>query len=79
MKNHFYGVYGRNGAGIYDNWTAVCLVQSQVEAFKVKKFATPQSAKDFIDDGMSNNYHVIETGGSMLPKQIYYNEFYKLN
>lgn len=61
MKGGFYGVYGINFAGVYDNWNKVLQDKSKFIGFKVKKFFTKKLAVDFIVHGLIFDYHIFES------------------
>ena len=56
----FYGVYGRNGGGVYTDWTEFETSKSFIPSVKVKKFASRKEAVKFIVDGLSDVYNVCD-------------------
>lgn len=60
MKKEYYGVYGKNAAGIFDSWDKVQQVQSSFIGFKNKKFDSIDKAIIFTANGMENSYGVIK-------------------
>ena len=61
MKGGFYGVYGINFAGVYDNWNKVLEDKSKFIGFKVKKFFAKKLAVDFIVHGLVFVYPIFES------------------
>ena len=61
MKGGFYGVYGINFAGVYDNWNKVLEDKSKFIGFKVKKFFAKKLAVDFIVHGLVFEYRIFES------------------
>jgi hypothetical protein len=49
---HYYGVYGRNGVGVYTDWQAVKKSQPFIGGFKVKRFVTYFEAAEFAINGI---------------------------
>lgn len=47
----YYGVYGNNGLGIYDNWDKVVKVRKYLKGNQAKSFCTFSEAKEFAVDG----------------------------
>lgn len=60
MKKEYYGVYGKNAAGIFDNWDKVKQAQSAFVGFKNKKFDSIDETIIFIANGLENSYGVIK-------------------
>lgn len=61
-KHGFYGVYGVNGAGIYDNWNEVLNSKQYIQGFKDKKFSCKEDAIEYVMDGLINEYGVLRLG-----------------
>ena len=59
-KYGFYGVYGRNGGGVYTHWSYFEKSQRHIPSVKVKKFSSRKEAVSFIVDGLAHVYHVCE-------------------
>ena len=59
MNKKYYGVYGRNGAGVYTDWSKVCVSKPYFQGFKAKRFSTKAAAVGFIVDGLSREYAVL--------------------
>lgn len=58
----FYGVYGRNGAGVYYHWDKVLKSQPFINGMQVKKFLTLKEAMEFVRHGLVETYGVIPDG-----------------
>ena len=58
-KHGFYGVYGFNGAGIYDNWKEVMKSKQYIQGFKDKKFPCKKGAVEYMMNGLINEYGVL--------------------
>ena len=58
--NGYYGVYGKNGAGIFTNWKRVLYVKNMVIGFKNKKFDNEIEALDYVIAGLTETYAVID-------------------
>ena len=56
----YYGVYGRNGGGIYTDWFKVEKSKPYIDGFKVKKFSIFKDAELFVCNGLCNDYNVID-------------------
>ena len=56
MNKKFYGVYGFNGGGIYDNWSKVESTKKFVKGIKFKGFHSKKEAVEFIINGVTNEY-----------------------
>ena len=56
MSKKFYGVYGFNGGGIYDNWSKVESTKKFVKGIKFKGFHSKKEAVEFIINGVTNEY-----------------------
>lgn len=59
MKKGYYGVYGKNGDGIFTNWTKVQEAKVEIVGFKCKKFGNEIDSLDYIVAGLIENYEVI--------------------
>lgn len=59
-KYGFYGVYGYNGAGIYNNWTKVEKGKEFIKGFKTKKFPSIYQAHEYIVNGLTVEYKVLK-------------------
>lgn len=57
-KGVFYGVYGRNGGGIYSYWPKVQESMRYIQGFTAKKLPTRDMAVQFIVNGLVNHYGV---------------------
>lgn len=55
----FYGVYGRNGAGVYFRWHRVEDSKPFISGIKCKKFHTLEEAIAFIEYGLTQFYRVV--------------------
>lgn len=60
MRGKFYGVYGFNGGGVYDNWQKVEKAKKYVQGIKYKGFETKKEAVDFVIEGLTKVYCVGE-------------------
>lgn len=47
----YYGLYGNNGLGVYDNWNKVLTSRCYIKGNCVKSFCTYNEAKEFAIDG----------------------------
>ena len=52
-KYGFYGVYGLNGGGVYDNWEKVISSKKYVKGFNVKKFSSLDNAVKYVEEGVA--------------------------
>lgn len=59
-KFGFYGVYGRNGGGVYTDWDLVQYSLPYIDGNKFKKFTSKHDAVRFIVEGLVNVYRVCE-------------------
>ena len=59
MKKGYYGVYGKNGGGIFTNWDDVQIAQLETVGFKNKKFGNDIETLNYIVDGLIEDYKVI--------------------
>ena len=59
MRN-YYGVYGKNGGGIYTDWSKVEKSKPYIDGFKVKKFGSFKDAELFVCNGLCTDYNVLE-------------------
>lgn len=55
----YYGVYGKNGGGIYNDWAKVEKSKPFVDGFKVKKFHRFKEAELFVCNGLCRDYNVL--------------------
>lgn len=79
-KYGFYGVYGFNGAGIYDNWSEVMRSKPYIKGFKNKKFKRREVAVEYILKGLIEEYGVV--GKSEIQVETFYqktNWFWRLD
>ena len=74
----FYGVYGKNGGGVYTNWQRVLETRPYIDGIKNKAFKSRVEAVAFIIKGLEFDYGVIALG--TLPRDIFekWNWFYRL-
>lgn len=56
----FYGVYGKNGGGVYTDWTRVLETKKYVDGIKNKAFRTKTEASFYVINGLENDYGVVE-------------------
>ena len=75
----FYGVYGKNGGGIYTNWSSVLKTRPYVESFKNKAFKRREEAMIFVIDGLEHEYGVIDLGVLTSKTFEKWNWFYRLS
>lgn len=73
-----YGIYGKNGAGIYTNWADVLKSKQYICGFKNKKFDNVNDAVDFVIEGLEQDYGIIGTDEVSLQSFKKYNWFYWL-
>lgn len=66
-----YGVYGRNGAGIYFSWERVQESQPYIIGMKCKKFHNMDEAVDFIEYGLSHFYRVVPKNKRLNTELLY--------
>lgn len=57
-RGGFYGVYGRNGGGIYVYWPKLQESMRYIQGVKVKKLRTRDMAVQFVVNGLVNDYGV---------------------
>jgi len=57
-KSKFYGVYGYDGGGVYNNWDLCLINRPSIPGFKTKSFNTRQEAIQFIILGLTLEYQV---------------------
>lgn len=55
----YYGVYGKNGGGVYYSWSKVLGSKPYIKSFKAKKFQTRDEAVEYVIDGLVTEYVVI--------------------
>lgn len=55
----YYGVYGKNGGGVYYSWSKVLESKPYIKSFKVKKFTTQANALEYVIGGLTNDYKVV--------------------
>lgn len=48
----FYGLYGNNGLGVYENWNKVVASRPYLKGNCMKSFCTFDDAKEFAIDGL---------------------------
>ncbi len=58
-KFGYYGVYGKNAAGVFSNYDRVLVCQKFIHGMKIKKFMNKEDAVDFIINGLCEDYRVI--------------------
>ena len=75
-KYGFYGVYGRNGGGVYTDWG--CYVQSRqyIPGVKVKKFKSRHEAVNYIVDVLVNVYQICKWDEICVKLLYEYTNFY---
>lgn len=61
MKKGYYGVYGKNGGGIFTNWADVLYFRDECIGFKNKKFCNEIEALDYIVAGLVEDYKIISS------------------
>lgn len=54
----FYGVYGRNGGGVYTDWGRYLQSHPYIPGVKVKKFRSRPEAVSYIIEGLVNDYQI---------------------
>lgn len=59
-KLGFYGAYGRDGGGVYTDWSIYDKSKQTIPSAKVKKFSSKKEAVSFIVNGLTNVYGVCE-------------------
>ena len=73
-----YGVYGKNGGGVYTNWQKVLESRRYIDGIKNKAFKSRIEAIAFIIKGLEQDYGVVgegELSREILEKR---NWFYRL-
>lgn len=75
---NIYGVYGKNGGGIYTNWTDVLKSKRYIIGFKNKKFNNINDASNFVIKGLEEDYRIVSIGEVTLKSFKKYNWFYRL-
>ena len=73
-----YGVYGKNGGGIYTDWCLVLQSKKYIKGFKGKKFKNVNEAASFVVSGLEEDYGVVSVGEVPLDSLKKYNWFYRL-
>ncbi len=58
-KFGYYGVYGKNSAGVFTSYDRVLSAQRYIDGMKLKKFVNRNEAVAFIVNGLCNDYEVI--------------------
>lgn len=58
-KSGYYGVYGKNAAGVFTNYDRVLSCQKYILGMKIKKFMNMDEAIEFIVNGLCEEYSVI--------------------
>lgn len=73
-----YGVYGKNGGGVYTNWQTVLESRRYIDGIKNKAFKSRIEAIAFIIKGLEQDYGVV--GEGELSREIFEkrNWFYRL-
>ena len=61
MKTGYYGVYGKNGGGIFTIWTDVQNYKVAIVGCKNKKFGNEIEALDYVIAGLVDDYAVISS------------------
>ena len=74
----FYGVYGKNGGGVYTNWQRVLDTRRYIDGVKNKAFKSRVEAVSFVIEGLEKDYGVINS--DLLSTAVFekYNWFYRL-
>ena len=73
-----YGVYGKNGGGVYTNWQKVLESRRYIDGIKNKAFKSRIEAIAFIITGLEQDYGVV--GEGELSREVFEkrNWFYRL-
>ncbi|MGL5258384.1 MAG: viroplasmin family protein [Proteocatella sp.] len=73
-----YGVYGKNGGGVYTNWQKVLESRRYIDGIKNKAFKSRIEAIAFIIKGLEQDYGVV--GEGELSREVFEkrNWFYRL-
>ena len=73
-----YGVYGKNGGGVYNNWQRVLETRRYIDGIKNKAFKSRVEAVAFIIKGLEQDYGVVDPG--VLSRDVFkkWNWFYRL-
>ena len=58
-KPNYYGVYGKNRAGIYNSYDKLQVSRRYIEGFKLKGFLFKKDAVRFVVNGLSEVYRVM--------------------
>ena len=58
-KSGYYGVYGKNSAGVFTSYERVLSCQKYILGMKIKKFVNMDEAVEFIVNGLCEEYRVI--------------------
>lgn len=56
----YYGVYGKNGGGVYYLWSKVIDSKPYIMSFRAKKFKTRDEAIEYVVNGLITEYAVID-------------------
>lgn len=56
---YYYGVYGKNAAGVFTNYDRVLSCQKYIHGMKIKKFNNKDEAIEFIIHGLCEDYRII--------------------
>ena len=59
-KFNYYGAYGRNRGGIYRSYEKLQKAGQYIDGLKLKGFLFKDEAVNFVVDGLSNVYKVME-------------------
>lgn len=76
----YYGVYGFNGGGVYDNWSEVLKSRPCIQGIKNKKFNTFSEAVAYIVSGLCEEYGVADR--TAIKERLFYtrcNWFFSLD
>lgn len=74
----FYGVYGKNGGGVYTNWKRVLGTRKYIDGVKNKAFKSRIEAASFVIEGLEKDYGIINSGLLSITMFEKYNWFYRL-
>ena len=66
-KKNFYGVYGRNGGGVYDSWNKVMRSRPFIKGGKEKGFRSQKDAVGFVVQGLVSDYGVCQQNEIFVP------------
>lgn len=59
-KKKYYGVYGRNGGGIYNDWHHVMKSRPYIHGGKEKGFPDKKRAVEFVIQGLVDDYRLCQ-------------------